>query len=116
MKSVPYWDFKQRRMTIYYRYFGGTYQFIFQMSNSPRRMLTLEEGPICCPETSLRKYHSTLRHVQCKRRSQSSVFWTAFEKEPLGNKVDGIVLDTVHCTALSTFTTNFSSSLLVTVS
>ena len=49
MRSVPYWEFKQRRMTVYCRRFGRTYQFVFRMSSSPR--MTLEVVPVCCPET-----------------------------------------------------------------
>lgn len=82
-------------MSLYYRRFVRTFQLIFQMSSSPR--MTLEDGPIRCPETSLRKYHSALRQIRYKRRSESSVFSTTVAKEPLGNRVDGIILNTVHC-------------------
>ena len=32
--------------------------------------LTLEYGPVCCPETSVTKYHSTLRKSPEERRFQ----------------------------------------------
>jgi hypothetical protein len=35
--------------------------------------LTLEDGPIGCPETSVQKYHPTLRKIPEERRSQNKI-------------------------------------------
>lgn len=49
-----FWEITQRRVVITYRRFGAT----------------LKMEPISCPETSVRNYHSALRNILEKRRSQ----------------------------------------------
>ena len=40
-----------------------------EVKKSPWISWPLEMGPLCCPETSVQKYHSTLRNVPEERRS-----------------------------------------------
>jgi hypothetical protein len=72
MTYAPYWDFKLRRIAVYYRRFGRTYRFIFSSVHAVQEECwPLKMGPICCPETSLGNYQSTLRQIQNKPRSLS---------------------------------------------
>jgi len=54
VKFSLFWEIAQRRAVIPYRRFGTT----------------LKMGPISCPETSVWNYHSMLRNILEKRRSQ----------------------------------------------
>jgi hypothetical protein len=54
MKFSLFWEITQRRAVIPYRRFGTT----------------LKMEPISCPEMSVRNYHSMLRNILEKRRSQ----------------------------------------------
>jgi hypothetical protein len=62
-------------VVILYRRFGTTYRSHLQKSESPRIKLSswtswpLRMGPICCPETSVKSYHSTLRNIPEEHRS-----------------------------------------------
>jgi hypothetical protein len=68
MRSALFWDITQRRMVILYRRFGTTYP----------SFLLLKLGPIGCPETSVKDYHSTLRNIPEERGSQRSpIFFIA---------------------------------------
>jgi hypothetical protein len=64
MWSALFWDITQRRVVILYRRFGTTY-----LSNCCTSW-PLKMGPICCPETSVKGHHSTLRNIPEERRSQ----------------------------------------------
>jgi len=64
--SAFFWDFRQRRMVVSYRRFGTTYRYVIQESGSH---VPLKMGPIICPETSVRSYHSTLRKIPKGNRS-----------------------------------------------
>jgi hypothetical protein len=63
MRTALFWGVTQRRVVILCRRFGTTYRSHLQGSISP--FLGLSDpwymGPICCPETSVKDYHSTLR-------------------------------------------------------
>jgi hypothetical protein len=76
MRSVLFWDITQRRVVIIYRCFGTTYLSHLQGSRSPRRkellhfdFLTLEDGTIRCPETSVKDCYLTLCNIPEARRS-----------------------------------------------
>ena len=40
--------------------------------------LTLEYGPVCCPETSVTKYNSTLRKNPEERRFQTATYFDRY--------------------------------------
>ena len=60
----------QRREVILYRRFGTTYRFHLQGSRDSSS-LTFKMGPIHCPETSVKDYHSTLRNIPEEQRSHT---------------------------------------------
>jgi hypothetical protein len=65
LRPAFFWNFTQLRMIIPTRHFGTTYQSHFQGSNSPSSQAVfldclIPEHEKVCPETSVRKYHSTL--------------------------------------------------------
>ena len=75
--SALFWDITQRRVVILYPRWGTTYRSRLQGPRSPSSWpflldyLTLEKmGPIRCPETSAKDYHSTLRNIPEERRSR----------------------------------------------
>jgi len=55
-------DSTQRKIVVSYRRFGTTYRSRLQGSR-------IQTGPICCPETSVRYYHSSLRNNPEERSS-----------------------------------------------
>jgi len=57
MNTALFWVITQRGVVIYYRRFRIIYR-------SP------EDGPDCCPETSVRNYQYSLRHDPEERSSQ----------------------------------------------
>jgi len=63
-RSAFFWDFRQRRMVIYCRRFGTTYQSHLQRSSS-----VLEMGTIGCSETSVRNCRYRLRKITTDRSS-----------------------------------------------
>jgi len=67
MEYANFGDFTQRRMVVCHRGLGAVYRFHLQ--NSSYNAWILKLGPIACPETSIRKYHSALRRVprECMR-------------------------------------------------
>jgi hypothetical protein len=73
--SAPVWDITQRWVVVHYRRFGSTYRSHLQGSRSPRRKLaswtswSLKMRTICCLETSVMNYHSTLRNIPEEHRS-----------------------------------------------
>jgi hypothetical protein len=67
-RSALFWHITQRRLVILYRRFGTTYPSHLQGSRSPIRSWPLKMGPIRCPETSAKDYHSTLRYTPGQRR------------------------------------------------
>jgi hypothetical protein len=70
LTSALFWDIKQRRVVILYRRFGIIYRSHFQGSSTS---LPLIMGPICCPETLLQNYHSTLPNISEDRRSEFKI-------------------------------------------
>jgi hypothetical protein len=69
-RSALFWDITQRRVVILYRHFGTTYRSHLQESRSKSSWTwPLKMGPISCPETSVKVYHSTLRNIPKERRS-----------------------------------------------
>jgi hypothetical protein len=79
MRSALFWGITQRRMVILYRSLGTTYRSHRQGSCTS---WPLKMGPIYCPETSVKDYHSTLRNTPEERRSHQyrggrlkSQFW-----------------------------------------
>jgi hypothetical protein len=67
-RSALCWGVTQRRMVILYRRFGTAYWSHLQV---PRSAILddwtswpLKVGPILCPETSVKDYHSTLRNTR----------------------------------------------------
>jgi hypothetical protein len=63
IRSAVFWN----RVVIPYRRFGTMYQSHLQGSRNPTRPLKM--GPIRCPETSVKDYHSTLRNNKEERRT-----------------------------------------------
>jgi hypothetical protein len=71
-----FWDVTQHWAVV--RRFGTTYRSHLQGSTGPSRKVTrtswlLKMGPISCPETSVKDYHSTLRTISEERRSQHTL-------------------------------------------
>jgi hypothetical protein len=70
--SALFWGVTQRRVVILYWRFGTTYLSHLQGSRSPMKLhwpsLPLKMGPIYCPETSVKDYHSTVCHTAEERR------------------------------------------------
>jgi hypothetical protein len=67
---VLFRDVTSRWVVVLYRCFGTSYRFHLQGSRSPRRTYCLlKVGQKNCPETSIQKYHSTLRNAPEERRS-----------------------------------------------
>jgi hypothetical protein len=62
MRFAHFWDTKQRWVVVLYRRFGTIYRCHLQGSRSARIFWPLKMRPICCPETSIQNYHSTLRN------------------------------------------------------
>ena len=67
-------------MIFPFRRFGKTVGFIFMGQTWPMKIgsITLKDGPICSPETSVCNCHSALREVPTEqkfllRRSQSDI-------------------------------------------
>ena len=58
-------------MVISYRRFGTTYRVPFSGVKKSKNLhfLALEDGPLGCPETSLRNYHYLLRNSTEERSS-----------------------------------------------
>jgi hypothetical protein len=87
--SAFFWDVTQRRMVIVYWRFGKTCRSGLV---APCKM-----GPIRCPETSVKDYHSTLRNIPEERRSHQhrvgslkswiATGWTVRESNPGGGEV-----------------------------
>jgi hypothetical protein len=71
LRCALFWDTTQHRVVIVYRRFGTTYRSYLQRSRSPRQVLKVV--PICCPETSVKDYHSTLPNIpeECRCHSYS---------------------------------------------
>jgi hypothetical protein len=69
IRSALFCGITQRRVVIFYRRFGTTYQSHIQGSRS-RISWPLKMGLIRCAETSVKDYHSTLRHTSEERMSQ----------------------------------------------
>ena len=66
--SAFFWDFVQRRIVVCYWSFGITYWFHLQVSSCPRRTAwPLKMVSIGSPETSVRKYYSTLLKIPKER-------------------------------------------------
>jgi hypothetical protein len=78
MNFALFWDITQRWVVVLYRRFGTTYRSNLQGSRSPRRKLSswtswpLKKEPIGCPETSVQNYHSNLRNITEKCRTQEA--------------------------------------------
>jgi hypothetical protein len=75
LRSELFCDVTQRRVVILYRRFGTKYRSHLQGSRGPTRIFfldlwALKMGPIRCPETSVKDYHSTLRNTPEERRSR----------------------------------------------
>jgi hypothetical protein len=68
MRYAIFWYFTQRSMVTPFRRFGTTYLSHLQGSSSPKTTCPLKMEPMCCPETSARKYNSTLRKIPKERR------------------------------------------------
>jgi hypothetical protein len=85
MRSAFFWRITQRRMVILHWRLGTTYRSHIQESKSPRRVYSswtfwpLKMGPIRCPETSVKNYHSTLRNTPEERKSQSWLVSSSFQ-------------------------------------
>jgi len=71
MTSALLWAIIQRRLVIPYGRFETTYRSHHQGSTSLYSWAScpLKMGPKCCPETSVRNYHSTLSTSPEERRS-----------------------------------------------
>jgi hypothetical protein len=69
MRSALFCYITQRWVVVLYRRFGTTYWSLLQGWRSPRRLSSWTSWPIVHPETSVQKYHSTLRNVPEERRS-----------------------------------------------
>jgi hypothetical protein len=61
--SALFWNITQFRVVILYRRFETTYR-------SSWTSWPLKVGPICCPETSVKGYYSTLNNIPEEGRSQ----------------------------------------------
>ena len=68
VRNTLFWPITQRVVVITCRRFGTTYRFRLQVSTMQEffniqflNSRPLKMGPICCPETSVRNYHYTLR-------------------------------------------------------
>jgi hypothetical protein len=70
MTSTLFWEITQGIVVIVYQLFGTTYGSNFKVQESKKEKKTLKMGPIGCPETSVKKYHYTLRNLPEERRSQ----------------------------------------------
>jgi hypothetical protein len=74
MMSPLLWGITQRRVVFLYRRFGTTYRSHLQGQRSSRRVTKswtswpFKMGPIRCPETSVKDYHSKLRNIPEERR------------------------------------------------
>jgi hypothetical protein len=68
LRSALFWGVTQRRVVIPYSRFRTTYRSseagVLHWTSWPLKM-----GPIRCPETSVKGYHSTLRNTPEERRS-----------------------------------------------
>jgi hypothetical protein len=64
MISTLFWNITQRRVVVPYRRFGRTYRSHLKgfFSSSHLKM-----GPLRCPETSVKDYHSTLHNIPEER-------------------------------------------------
>jgi hypothetical protein len=65
MRSTAFCDITQPRVVILYWRFGTTYWSHFQGASWP-----LKTGPIGCPETLVKNYHSRLCNIPEQHRSQ----------------------------------------------
>ena len=79
-------------MVVSGRRFGTTYRSHLPRSSSPKNafFLTawpLKMGPIDCPETSVRYYHSTLRKIPKERRSHLHLGGSLKSRIPSSNSV-----------------------------
>jgi hypothetical protein len=84
--SALFSDVTQRRVVIPYRRLGTNYR-------SERTSWPLNMGPICCPETSVRNYHSTLRNIPEECRSLELCVWNVhFVWRPLRWCSEGVSL------------------------
>jgi hypothetical protein len=70
--SALFWGITQRRVVVPYRRLGTTYRSHLQGLRSPR---PLKMGPIRCPETPVKDYHSTLRNITEQLSSQPQRTW-----------------------------------------
>jgi len=68
MRTALFWGITQRVVVISYRRFGTTYQSHPQGQKSKKKKNKM--GPICCPETSVRNCHYSLRNAPEERSSQ----------------------------------------------
>jgi hypothetical protein len=85
VRSALRWDITQRRVVIVYRRLGTAYRSHLQGSRSPRikglrdnwkiggLRRPLKVGPMRCPETSVKDYHSTLRNIPEERRCSTDM-------------------------------------------
>jgi len=80
MTFALFGDFSQRVTVSPCQGFGQPVGLIFMDQTWPMKMgsITLTDGPICCPETSVYNCHSALRKVPTEkifvlRRSQSNI-------------------------------------------
>jgi hypothetical protein len=65
-----FWNFTQRTVVVAYRRFGTIYLSYLQGTSSRRGMFDPWRRDQCCPETSVRNYHSTLRNIR-----KEHIFW-----------------------------------------
>ena len=72
MRSTFFWSTTKCKVVIPYRRFGTTYRLDFS---------TPEFEPICCPESSVRNYHRTLRNIPEERSALISTFTFRLMKE-----------------------------------
>jgi len=70
MRSAPFRDFMLCRIAFSYRYFWTTHWSHLQRSSSRRTAWSLKMGPIHCPQTVVRNYHSMLHKIPKECGSQ----------------------------------------------
>ena len=64
-RSALFWDISRPTVIIHYRRFGTT---LISHFSRVKKSKTLEDGPLGCPETSVRHNHYTPRNIPEERR------------------------------------------------
>ena len=101
LSTALVWSITQRVLVIPCRRFGTSYRSIIQDS------WPLKTGPICCPETSVRNHHHSLRNSPeerssnllrgGKQKSHKIGYICRYDKHILVQYVDGTLHNNRYC-------------------